>query len=201
MRIFQCSASASVFVRLTVRYCIPSIVLRSLLGVLLLTALGGCKIFHPYRLPTPKPSLEFKAHQKEVAARKKANEQAFALNKKTTNTPADEAATDVSTPSGGVVKAANSTTAEARTLPERSTLRYDKQGLMKKPALMRRRVHKHFKPFRPGQAIRNFFKFGLHAKPNYSSDHRPAPKPSAAPDAAPDAKPDVTPTAPPDGKP
>ena len=167
----------------TVKHCLPSVVLRSSLGVLLLAALGGCTIFHPYRLPTPKPSPEFQAQQKTAAARKKANSQPIPLFRKKA-APAEEAATDVSTPTRG---AAAPTSTPSRTLPERSTMHYDKQGLMKKPALLRRRVNKPFKPFRPREAIRNFFKYGRHAKPNYSPDHRPVPQPAAAP--APDGKP------------
>jgi hypothetical protein len=147
--------------------------------VLLLAALGGCKIFHPYRLPTPKPSPEFKAQQKEAEARKKASNLTDSpFNKKKKAAPAEEeAATDVSTPSGGAIAAPPAATPEARKLPERSTVRYDKHGMMKKPKLMRRRRHnKHGQPFRPIESIRNFFKFGLHAKPNYSPDHKPAPK-------------------------
>ena len=176
------------------KHCLPSVVLRSSLGGLLLAALGGCTIFHPYRLPTPKPSPEFKAQQKADAARKKTNSQPIPLFRKKA-APAEEAATDVSTPTRG---AAAPTPTPSRTLPERSTAHYDKQGLLKKPALLRRRVNKPFKPFRPREALRNFFKYGRHAKPNYSPDHRPVPKapqPAAAPDAAPAAAPA------PDGKP
>lgn len=173
-----------------------------MLAVLLVAGLGGCKIFHPYRLPTPKPSPEFKAQQKAAEARKKAGANASGgLFKKKSAVP-EEAATDVSTPSGAATAAVP--IAAARTLPERSMVRYDKQGLMKKPKLMRRRVNKTSKPFRPWQSIRSFFKFGLHAKPNYSPDHRPAPKqPSTAPDETlPDeAMPTPAPNAGPTGKP
>ena len=172
--------------------------------MLLVAGLGGCRIFHPYRLPTPKPSPEFKAQQKAAKSRNKANDKAGGgLFKKKTAAP-EEAATDVSTPSGAAT-AAVPTEEAARTLPERATVRYDKQGLMKKPKLMRRRRHnKGGKPFRPIESIRHFFKLGLHAKPNYSPDHRPAPKqPSAAPDETlPDeAMPAPAPDAGPTGKP
>ena len=172
-----------------------------MLGALLTVGLSGCslyhKVVHPYRLPTPKPSPEFIAQQK---ADKKARE---ARDKEARSNRGDsekakgiggffgkkapvEAATDISTPSGAAV-ATTATTTETRTLPEKSTVRYDKNGLMKnQPKLKRRRIHKTHKPFRPGQAIRNFFKFDLHAKPNYSPDHKPQPKqPALAPDAAP----------------
>ena len=166
------------------KHCLPSVVLRSSLGVLLLAVLGGCTIFHPYRLPTPKPSPEFQAQQKADAARKKASSQPIPLFRKKA-APAEEAATDVSTPTRG----ATTTPAPSRTLPERSTAHYDKQGLLKKPTLLRRRVNKPFKPFRPREAIRNFFKYGRHAKPNYSPDHRPVPKVPQAAAPAPDGKP------------
>ncbi|WP_156176391.1 hypothetical protein [Hymenobacter terrenus] len=185
-------------------YSLPSLILRSLLGVLLLVALGGCKIFHPYRLPTPKPSPEFKAQQEAAKARKKAalaSDSKLKKKKKNKEDATDEAATDVSTPTGAPLEAVAAATPEAQAakLPERSTVRYDKQGLMKKPKLMRRRRHnKQPKPFRPIESIRNLFKYGFHAKPNYSPDHRPAPRtPAPEPNAAPDLAPDPAP----DGKP
>ena len=171
--------------------------------MLLLVGLGGCRIFHPYRLPTPKPSPEFKAQQKAAEARKKANGKVAGGLFQKKVVASEEAATDVSTPSG-TATAAMPAVAAARTLPERSTVRYDKQGLMKKPKLMRRRINKPSKSFRPWQSIRSFFKFGLHAKPNYSPDPRPAPKqPRLAPDETlPDeAMPAPAPDAGPTGKP
>ena len=164
--------------------------------------LSGCsvyhKLFHPYRLPTPKPSPEFLAQQK--AKKTKTGFLSFRRSSKQgerlggTPGAGAEAATDVSTPAGGAVGTPAATPQPARALPERSTVRYDQNGLMKKPKLLRRRVHKPAKPFLPGQAIRNFFKFKRHAKPNYSPDHRPAPKPARdvpadAPPAAPAAVP------------
>lgn len=185
------------------RYCSFFLLLRSLLSVLLLAALGSCsvyhKVVHPYRLPTPKPSPEFRAQQKADKKARKSN-QIASLFKKKPAVNVEEAATDVSGPTGGDVAANPVATPETRTLPEHATVHYDKAGLMKnKPQLMRRRIHKPSKPFRPWQAIRNFFKFGLHAKPNYSPDHRPVPKPVApadapAPDgASPEAAPDAAP--------
>ena len=187
------------------KHCLPSFLLRSLLGVLLLAALGGCtlyhKVFHPYRLPTPKPSPEFKVKMKEAEARKKVKDKAAGdFTRKKMGALTDEAATDVSTPSGGTVTAPTVATSEVSKLPERSTVRYDKHLLMKKPKLNRRRIHKYGKPFRPWRSIRSFFKFGLHAKPNYSPDHRPVvpvPKSDAVP--TPDAEPN--PGAAPTGKP
>ncbi|WP_426060401.1 hypothetical protein [Hymenobacter sp. B1770] len=159
--------------------------------MLLLIVLGSCSIFRPYRLPTPKPSPEFKAQQKAAVAARKKNEPPNFLNKRAR--AKEEAATDVSTPTGGAIKAPP-TTPEARTLPERSTIRYDKNGLMKKPKLMRRRINKPApKPFRPWKAIRHFFKFIKHGKPNYSPDHRPAPKQPVEPTAMPDPTPGATP--------
>ena len=198
--------------RFTVKTCLlPSVLLRSLLGVLLLAALGGCsvyhKVFHPYRLPTPKPSPEFLAQQKAAKQARKAQQQPTPLFKKKPTATPEEAATDVSSPTGGPV-VATTAAPDARTLPERATVHYDKAGLMKKkPKLMRRRINKPSKPFRPWQSIRNFFKYGLHAKPNYSPDHRPAaPQPASQPDALPDeampnAAPDAVPNAAPDAAP
>ena len=155
-------------------------------------ALGSCSVFHPYRMPTPKASPEFKAQQK-AAARARKKQESVPLFKKKPNPADEEAATDVSTPTRGPM-ASVATTPEARTLPERATVHYDKQGLMKnKPKLMRRRRNKPApKPFRPWKSIRHFFKYDLRAKPNYSPDHRPA-APVATPDAAPDAEPPTKP--------
>ena len=164
---------------------------RSLLGVWLLAALGGCtlyhKVFHPYRLPTPKPSPEFIAQQKEKKEHEKLTNdlaKSAASAKKKSGGDAPEAATDVSTPSNdGATASASTAAAKGSVYPERSTVRYDKHGLMKKPKLNRRKRHKVSKGFHPIESIRNFFKYGLHAKPNYSPDHRPAPKqPSTTPE-------------------
>ena len=201
-RVFLCLLPDSAY--FTVKYCLPSVLLRSLLGVLLLLAPGGCSvyhhIFHPYRLPTPKPSPEFLAQQKANKKARKAGASASLFKKKAAP---EEAATDVSSPSGGPVVATPAAIPETRTLPEHATVHYDKAGLMKnKPKLMRRRINKQSKPFRPWQSVRHFFKFGLHAKPNYSPDHRPASKLGAQPDAAsPDAAPDAAPAPAPNPKP
>ena len=164
--------------------------------------LSGCsvyhKLFHPYRLPTPKPSPEFLAQQK--AKKSKTGFLSFSHGAKRSDRlggdsgAGAEAATDVSTPAGGALGTPAAAPQTPRTLPERSTVHYDPNGLMKKPKLMRRRVHKPAKPFRPWQAVRNFFKFKRHAKPNYSPDHRPAPKPAR--DAPADAPADAPPAAP-----
>ena len=200
-----------------------STVFSLLFGALLLAGLGSCSLYHrvvhPYRLPTPKPTKQFLAQQKAEKKAREAREKAAKANsgdtqksgllgglfsskkKQRASGGADvEAATDVSSPSGAAQASAISTATATSTLPERSTVRYDKQQLMKKPKLNRRKIHKQRKGFHPIDAIRNFFKFGLHAKPNYSPDHRPAPKsPQAAPDAAPapdGAAPDGPPAAP-----
>ena len=107
------------------------------------------------------------------------------VRKKVRGMPA-EAATDVAMPSGMDAASASTASDAARTLPEKSTVRYDKQGLMKMPKMNRRKVHNYSKGFHPIESIRNFFKFGLHAKPNYDPKRRPAPKqPSDAPDDKP----------------
>ncbi|GAA4044352.1 hypothetical protein GCM10022409_33020 [Hymenobacter glaciei] len=194
-----------------------------LFGALLLAGLGSCSLYHkmvhPYRLPTPKPSKQFIAQQKAEKKAKEAREKEAKVNssgdsqksgllgglfgskkKKQAASGTDtEAATDVSTPSGAPLASATPTATTTSTLPERSTVRYDKQQLMKKPKLNRRKIHKQHKGFHPIDSIRNFFKFGLHAKPNYSPDHRPAPKePKPEADDAParEAAPDGPPAAP-----
>jgi hypothetical protein len=191
---------------LPVKYSLPFVVFRFLLGVLLLAVLGSCslwhKVHHPYRLPTPKPSPEYIAQQKK----KKENEKlrndlaksAASAKKKSGGT--EEAATDVSMPSNdGASASNNSSDIKSSVYPERSTVKYDKHQMMKKPKLMRRRRHnKGGKPFRPIESIRNFFKYGLHKKPNYSPDHRAAPKQPK--EASEDALPDES-MPNPDGKP
>ena len=164
------------------KHGLPFFFVRAWLGLLLLVALDGCTIFHPYRLPTPKPSPEYKAQLEATAkARKARGKSSGSLFSKKKTEPVDvEAATDVSTPTAGAV-ATTAATPEARTLPEGPTVKYDKHQMLKKPKLMRRRRgNKGGKPFRPIKSIRNYFKYGRHAKPDYSPDHRPAPKPDAA---------------------
>ena len=180
-----------------------------LLGALLLAGLGGCslyhKVVHPYRLPTPKPSREFLAQQKAEKKARDAREKEAEANrssgqksgllggffgsgkkKQAAKGGVNEAATDVSTPSGAAQASATPVAPVTSTLPERSTVKYDKQRLMKMPKLNRRKIHKQYKGLHPIESIRHFFKFAFHAKPNYSPDHRPAPKqPKAAPDDAP----------------
>jgi hypothetical protein len=166
-------------------------------------------------MPTPKPSPEYVASQKAKKAKaKKARDEmreeirgnkrsllALGRRKKKNKDDDDyeetdvEAATDASSPTATPVPASaaapTATPEEARTLPERATVRYDKQGLMKKPKLIRRRINKPAsKPFRPWKALRHYLKFKRYGKPNYSPDHRPA---APAPDAAPDAAPDTVP--------
>ena len=194
--------------------------------VLLLCTLGSCTLFRPYRIPTPKPSPEFKAQQAAAKKAKKAQQQEEKAtgmtlfkrkpkgDKKNPDEFEEDAATDVAAPLGPsgapspTATATTATTPEARTLPERSTVRYNKQLIMKKPKLIRRRVNKPTWSFHPWQSVRDFFKYGLRRKPNYSPDHRPvvpSPTPDAAPDAAtepqPDAKPDAKPAATPEIKP
>jgi len=199
-----------------------------LLGALLLAGLGSCslyhKVVHPYRLPTPKPSREFLAQQEAEKKARDAREKEAEANRSTGQKSgllggffgsdkkkqaakggATEAATDVSTPSDAAQASATPVASATSTLPERSTVRYDKQQLMKKPKLNRRKIHKQYNGFHPIESIRHFFKFAFHAKPNYSPDHRPAPKqPKTAPDDAPvpdGAAPDSPPPAPGPGGP
>lgn len=189
------------------KHSLPSVAIRALLGVLLLAALGGCslwrKVHHPYRLPTPKPSPEYIAQQKKKKEDEKLRnslaKSAASAKKKSGGT--EEAATDVSMPTDNGASANNNTSdIKSSVYPERSTVKYDKHQLMKKPKLMRRRRHnKGGKGFHPIESIRNFFKYGLHKKPNYSPDHRPAPKqPKEASEELPD---EAMPTPAPDGKP
>lgn len=180
---------------------LPSVVFRAWLGLLLLAGLEGCQLFRPYRLPTPKPSPEFKAQQAAAQKAKKAREAkdgsgrfGFLKSKpkkqagdEDPDTDPAEAATDISA-APGAAPTPGAAPAEARKLPERSTVKYDKGGLMKKPKLVRRRVNKPTWNFHPWQSVKQFFKYKFHGKPNYDPKHRPV-VPSSVPDAVPDARP------------
>ena len=205
-----------------VKHRYPSFLLLVLSG-LLATGLSGCTLYHevvhPYRLSTPGLSPEYLAQQKaDKKARKARAKEASSsrsdresgskglFGRKKDKDP--EAATDISSPSGAPLASAAATSpAETRTMPEKSTVRYDKHGHMKNK-LKRRHIRSVHKPFRPWQSFRNFLKFDIHAKPNYDPNHKvqkkepvlapdaaPAPAPPDGPAAAPNAGPPAAPNA------
>ena len=142
--------------------------------LLLLALLSGCSayeaVFHPYRLPTPAPSPEFKRQLKAKKLADKTRGKASRAKKPPSADPDATAAADAAPPDKAAAAEAS------KQLPNsKSTVKYDKGGLMKKPKLLRRRITK---PSPPGggpiQSIRNFFKYKLHGK------HKPKPKPAPA---------------------
>lgn len=132
--------------------------------------LGACSLLHPYRLPTPPVSPELKAQRKAAERARKQSAHAAKQSKKNADATADAAPT-------GAAPAADAAPKE----PSRSAkLKYDqKTGLMKKPKLMRRRVHKQpSKPFKPFEAIGHLF----HRKPTpHGKAKSSAPVPAPAP--------------------
>ncbi|WP_157886749.1 hypothetical protein [Hymenobacter sp. PAMC 26628] len=138
------------------------LVILLLLGALL----GSCRLFHPYRLPTPPTSPELKAQRKAAERARKQSARAAGKRGK------QKADADDAPVASGAAPAATAT--EAPKEPAKaSKLHFDKKtGLMKKPKLKRRIVHKQpRKPFKPFEAFKNLF----HRKP----------KPNAKPHAAP----------------
>lgn len=162
-----------------VRIFPPSILVRPvkrlffflLLGLLL----GACTLLHPYRLPTPPMPPELKAQRK--AAERARKRSARAAGKQSKEKAADAA--DAPPPGAAPAPAATAADASPKKPPRGSKLKYDKNGLMKKPKLERRRVHKRAgKPFKPFAAIRNIF----HHKPRpHGKAQPPAPRPGPAP--------------------
>lgn len=138
---------------------------RLIILLLLGALLGSCRLFHPYRLPMPPVSSEVKAQRKAAEHARKQSARAAGQHRKK-----KDATDDAPTASG----AAPTATADAPKEPAKAGKRHfdKKTGLMKKPKLKRRIVHKKpHKPFRPLEAFKNLF-------------HRKA-KPNAKPHAAP----------------
>lgn len=159
---------------------------RLLLALLLLAELPGCKvydrIFHPYRLGTPEPSPEFKKQQKakELKAKEGSKAAKAAQKAKGKSTETVEASSADSAPSADAAAPD-----EKSALPEKhKKVKYDKQGLMKKPKLLHRRIHKPVsKGFHPIDSFKNLFRGKPKDKPSgKGKDKDPADAP-AAPDA------------------
>ena len=139
---------------------------RLFILLLLGSLLGSCTLFHPYRLPMPPTSPEVKAQRKAAErARKRSARTAGRQSKQ----KADKDAAPGAAPAA--------TAADAPKKPAKAgKLHFDKKnGLMKKPKLKRRIMHKQpHKPFRPFEAFKNLFH--RKAKPNA----KPHPVPSKA---------------------
>ena len=167
-----------------------------LLLLALLVALSGCSvydsIFHPYRLPTPEAPPEFKRQMKAKGLANKNRDKAANVKKPKSADP-DAAAPPEASADDDAKATADAGTRQPAT--SKSTVKYDKGGLMKKPKLLRRRINKPVgSGFHPFRSIKNFFKYKLHGKPKPKA--APADADGAPADAAPaDAAPaDAAPT-------
>lgn len=134
-----------------------SLILRSLLLLLLLAAVGSCsvynRIFHPYRIPNPPPSPEHKAKLKAEKERKKAFSRANAKKKEPTPEVVEEGSTDDSAPTTDVT----ATDAAKPAPPQAPKLKYDKKGLMKKKQVLPKKRTKVVKPSL-WQRVKNVFR-------------------------------------------
>ena len=163
-----------------------------LLLLALLAALSGCsvydRVFHPYRLPTPEAPPEFKRQMKAKGLANKNRDKAANVKKPKSADPDAAAPPEASADDDGGAKA-TADTGTRQPATSKSTVKYDKAGLMKKPKLLRRRITKPVSSgFHPFRSIKNFFKYKLHGKRKPKS--KAAPTDAAAPDAAPaDAEP------------
>lgn len=135
-----------------------------LLGALL----SSCALFHPYRLPTPPTSPEMKAQRKAAERARKQSARAAGKHSKQKADDAD----DAPAASGSAAPAASATDAPKEPA-KAGKLHFDKKtGLMKKPKLKRRIMHKQpRKPFKPFEAFKNLF----HRKAKPNAKPHPAP--------------------------
>jgi len=140
--------------------------LRPLFLLLLLAGLDSCavynRIFHPYRIPTPPMSAEYKAKLKADKAKKKnaAAGVKEAAKKKKAETPT-EGSTDASTPTDFAADnndAAKAPDETAKKQPSGAKVKYNSQGLVKKSKLSRPKpLHKVSKPS-AWQRFKNIFR-------------------------------------------
>lgn len=132
------------------------------------------KVFHPYRLPTPDMTAEAKA---KFRAAEKARHKGTVLKTEEISTNA----TDPAAPGGSTAKTDNKLT--YKELPASTKVKYDKELLLKKPKLKRRRFH-HYdtRPLTPRKASRENRRLRHHPKGKGAD---PARKPTGAPDTAP----------------
>ncbi len=166
-----------------VRIFRPLIFVRSvnrLFFLLLLgSLLGSCSLLHPYRLPTPPLSPELKAQRKAAERARKQSARAAGKQSKE-KADADEAPPAGAAPAGTAPATADAAPKEP---PHGAKLKYDKNGLMKKPKLARRRVHKQpGKPFKPFAGLRHLFHHK--SQPHGKAQPRP-PRPDPVPAPAP----------------
>lgn len=152
-----------------------------LLSFLLLSALwlGGCTLLHPHRITNPNLPPGFKEQQRAARRAQKNSLRASQNDAKTRKEAKDQEAiggTDSPTPGAAPsATAAASDEQPTRVGADKSTVKYDKHGLMKKPKLKQRRYYKPApKPFQPWQRIRNLFK----KNPKRHGKSAPAPRPA-----------------------
>ncbi len=146
--------------------------------LLLGSLLSACSVLHPYRLPTPPVSPELKAQRKAAERARKQSARAAGKHSKE-KADADDAAPAAAAGATGAAPA-GADAAAPKEPSQANKVKYDKKtGLMKKPKLLRRRVHKEpRKPFKPFKSIRNLF----HHKPKPHGKARPnAPDPAPTP--------------------
>jgi hypothetical protein len=115
-----------------------TIIVKPLFLCILLVLLGSCtvydKVFHPYRIPNPKLSAELKAKMK---ADKKAKKQAFSRSKKITKPAPDIMTTDAgAAPTEGATASTEKASGE---LPKKSSVKYNRKGLMKNKTKLKKR--------------------------------------------------------------
>jgi hypothetical protein len=151
--------------------------LRSFLP-LLLGLLASCtvydKVFHPYRLPTPDMTAEAKA---KFRASEKARHKGTVLKTEEISTNA----TDTDAAGGSPAKTDNKLT--YKELPAGTRVKYDKELLLKKPKLKRRRYH-HYdtRPLTPRKASRENRRLRHHSKgKGTDSTRQPAEAPNTTP--------------------
>lgn len=171
-----------------------------LLLFLLLSAvagLSGCTLLHPRRITNPNLPPGYKEQQRAAQKAQKNSAKAAANEAKARRKKAQDPDAEATSTAAGAAptEAATGTGEASRALPDQPTVKYDKNGLMKKPKLKRRHYYRTpTKPFGPWQKIRDLFRKKpqrYHGKSH--SEPKPAPaEPTPAPTPAP-AKTGLTP--------
>jgi hypothetical protein len=171
------------------------LILRLLCCLLLLAGLDSCavynRIFHPYRIPTPPMSAEYKAKLKADKAKQKSAAAGAKEAKKKKAEAAPEGSTDASAPTDFASddNAAKATDETAKKQPTGAKVKYNSQGLVKKSKLSRPKpLHKVSKPS-AWQRFKNLFrKRGgkkRKSEPNPTPTDESAPPEQSAPDTGP----------------
>lgn len=168
---------------------------RLLCFLLLLAGLESCavynRIFHPYCIPTPPMSAEYKAKLKEDKAKKKNAAAGAKEAAKKKKEAAPEGSTDASTPTDFASDDAAAKTPDetVKKQPSGAKVKYNSQGLMKKSKLGRPKpLHTVSKPS-AWQRFKNIFRKRGSKKrksePNPTPTDESNPTQSPAPDSGP----------------